>query len=552
MWPMVFDMRNRAVVMRWGTSVVASALFATLLVLVGIAGRVDAPVNRSAGVTDLCSGWSGCNSAGYSDAGYGAVSGRMYWNMYAGHNCTNYVAYRMIKAGMSTTRPWVGGGNASEWGLQMKSITDQVPSVGSVAWWGRYSNGSGSAGHVGYVERVVSPNEIIISMDSWGGTFHWRRITKDSGRWPTGFIHFTDKKLTATVAPAVSGAAQVGTVLQANPGTWSPTAERSVQWLANGVALPGRTGLRLAVTPDLLGKTIAAKVTGNRTGYKPVTVTSKATKAVAPGVITPSEPPVLSGEPFVDGTLTATAGRWSVAGTAMEWRWYADDVRIRANGGPSLALTPAYDGKTIKVVAVARKVGYKDATAPATAKAGPVLAGKITVSKPVTVTGTRRVGYQVLAVPGTYDPASVTVAYQWLRNGVPIPGATGIRYVQTAADVGRVLTVRASLSKPRYIPATQVAGAAVRTQAVPTVAVTPIGLKRSALVSLRVTAPGANPVVGWVDVTVGRHTKTVQLVNGNARVTIEDLAAGSRDVRVYFRGSTVALAKRWNGTVVVK
>ncbi|NHA00238.1 CHAP domain-containing protein [Nocardioides sp. W3-2-3] len=96
------------------------------------------------------------------------MSGRMYWNMYAGHNCTNYVAYRMIKAGMSTTRPWVGGGNASEWGLQMKSITDQVPSVGSVAWWGRYSNGSGSAGHVGYVERVVSPNEIIISMDRLG------------------------------------------------------------------------------------------------------------------------------------------------------------------------------------------------------------------------------------------------------------------------------------------------------------------------------------------------------------------------------------------------
>lgn len=550
---MVFDMRNRAVVMRWGTSVVASALFATLLVLTGIAGRVEVPVHRSAGVTDLCSGWSGCRSAGYSDAGYGAVSGRMYWNMYAGHNCTNYVAYRMIKAGMSSTRPWVGGGNASEWGLHMRSITDQVPSVGSVAWWGRYSNGSGSAGHVGYVERVVSPTEIIISMDSWGGTFHWRRITKDSGRWPTGFIHFVDKKLTATVAPAVSGTPQVGTVLQANPGTWSPSAARSVQWLANGVALPGQTGLRLTVTPALLGKTLSARVTGNRTGYQPVTVTSRATKAVVPGVITPSEPPVLSGEPFVDGRLTATPGRWSVAGTAIEWRWYADDVRIRANGGPTLALTPAYDGKTIKVVAVARKAGYNDATAPATTKAGPVLAGKITVTKPVTVTGTRRVGYQVLAVPGAYDPVSVATSYQWLRNGVPIPGATGIRYVQTAADVGRVLTVRTTLSKARYISATTVDAGTQRTQSVPTVAVTPIGIKRAAVVSLRVTAPGANPVVGWVDVTVGRHTKTVPLgANGIARVTIDDLAAGSRPVKVYFRGSSVAVAKRWTGTVVVK
>ena len=136
--------------------------------------------------TYLCTGYVGCKDDGYPHFGYKQASDRMWWRMYAGHNCTNYVAYRMIRAGMSSSRPWVGGGNASEWGKHMREITDQVPAVGAVAWWGRYSNGSGSAGHVAYVEKVISNREIVVSEDSWGGDFDWRRIVKDGSGWPSG------------------------------------------------------------------------------------------------------------------------------------------------------------------------------------------------------------------------------------------------------------------------------------------------------------------------------------------------------------------------------
>ena len=45
-----------------------------------------------------------------------------------------------------------------------------------------------------YVERVISTTEIVISEDSWGGDFAWRRIVKGSGSWPSGgFIHFKDQ-----------------------------------------------------------------------------------------------------------------------------------------------------------------------------------------------------------------------------------------------------------------------------------------------------------------------------------------------------------------------
>ncbi len=47
-------------------------------------------------------------------------------------------------------------------------------------------------GDVAYVERVVSPSEIYVSEDNWGGDFRWRKITRSGGRWPQGFIHLKD------------------------------------------------------------------------------------------------------------------------------------------------------------------------------------------------------------------------------------------------------------------------------------------------------------------------------------------------------------------------
>ncbi|MBU4464225.1 MAG: Ig-like domain repeat protein, partial [Actinobacteria bacterium] len=46
------------------------------------------------------------------------------------------------------------------------------------------------------------------------------------------------------------------------------------------------------------------------------------------------------------------------------------------------------------------------------------------------------------ATAGTWDPAAVTLAYQWLRDGQPIHGATGTSYKVVKADVGTTLTVR--------------------------------------------------------------------------------------------------------------
>src|SRR3546814_16320717 len=93
----------------------------------------------------------------------------------------------MVKIGLPNERPWSGGGNATYWGGSMPRITDDTPRVGAVAWWKANTGPAGSSGHVAYVERVVSADEIVISQDSWGGDFSWAVVPRGPGTWQRGF-----------------------------------------------------------------------------------------------------------------------------------------------------------------------------------------------------------------------------------------------------------------------------------------------------------------------------------------------------------------------------
>ncbi len=118
-----------------------------------------------------------------------------YWRMYAGHNCTNYVAYRMIMKGVQDA-PWgYPGGSAWQWRAGAKKAkikVDTTPAVGAVMQWGRNTNGGGSSGHVVYVEKVTATS-VTISEDSWSGYGAVRVIRKDSSNYKAAkFIHIKD------------------------------------------------------------------------------------------------------------------------------------------------------------------------------------------------------------------------------------------------------------------------------------------------------------------------------------------------------------------------
>nr|WP_301539801.1 CHAP domain-containing protein [Nocardioides sp. zg-DK7169] len=474
--------------------------------------------------------------------------------MYAGHNCTNYVAYRLVKAGMPNVRPWSGSGNASNWGAAMSSITNTTPRVGAVAWWRANVPGAGSSGHVAYVEQVVSPTEIVVSEDSWGGDFHWRRITKTGTGWPSGFIHFIDTEIVNVEPPRVTGTPAVGSTVSATAGRWQPAANLRYQWLADGKAVSGATTPSFAPPPALRGARLALEVTAQKAGYTAASVVAPAPAPVAAGTLAAATPPVVTGEPYVGEVLRASGAAWAPAAESLVHRWLADGKLIAGQTGPELTLTEEHVGRSITSRVTARAAGYL-AAQQFSAPTAPVLAGTIEITSPYAVAGLVRdqvqVGRRLEVVPGTVVPADAKVAYTWLRDGAPIPGATGPSYDVGTQDVGRAISVRVDHTRARYSPLAAIVAAGPRVTTPAELRLKAVGKPRRAVVRIKLLAAGATPS-GTVTLTVQGRTQEATLTGGTARVVLGDLKAGRRRIVVRYAGIEPVLGTQGAVQVVVQ
>jgi len=522
--------------LRWLVSAAAAvSVLCTSLVL----GAAPA----SATVTTLCTGYAACARAGMSSAGYSRANDVMYWRMYSGHNCTNYAAYRMVQSGLDNERPWSGSGNATNWGDAMGSITDSTPRVGSVAWWRAGVYPAGSAGHVAYVEEVVSAEEIIISQDSWGGDFSWARVTRGSRGWPTGFIHFNDVPLRNTARPAISGEPRVGAELTATPGAWRPRdVTAAYQWRAGGTNISGATGPAFTVPRALIGERITVRVTVSEPGYPTTSASSLPTGVVEPGLLSASSPPAVDGEPRVDETLTASAGEWEPLPHSVTYQWLADGHPVRGAEGRSLDVVPALVGKALTVKVTAHRRGYADVTATATPTTA-VEPGSLSLLSEPAVTGSPRLG-EVLEVETGSVSADAEASVRWFRGGVRVRRATGTSYQLTPADLGERIRARVRWTRPGYSPLTVRTASTWRAKALPDLDVAVQPRSRGLAVDATVTAAGLDRVSGVLRVrTGGGVVIETAFTDGRASLQVRGLRPGTRTVRVVVAGSeTVARA----------
>ncbi len=116
------------------------------------------------------------------------------WRFY-NRECTSFVAWRLTSAndapfdnfaGQAIGQRW---GNAATWGPAAQRAgyrVDDVPAVGSVAWWD-----TGRLGHVAWVAQVNDDGTVLIEEYNIGGTgFYGTRTIPASD--VTGFIHVKD------------------------------------------------------------------------------------------------------------------------------------------------------------------------------------------------------------------------------------------------------------------------------------------------------------------------------------------------------------------------
>lgn len=518
-----------------------------------------------AGTSLLCTSYADCAAKGYSDAGYKAASGRSYWQMYSGVNCTNYAAYRIIAAGGPASRPWSGSGMARNWGVAMPSITNGTPAVGSIAWWRAGVGGAGSGGHVAYVERVVSPTEIVVSESNWGRNFDWRTISATGNAWPSGFMHFlsappapapappppapappppaptTPAPQPATLAnvslPVVEGEARVGRTLTANPGGWNMSASYTYEWLADGEVMSRQTGPTFVPRKARLGQTISVAVTASAPGQSPVRATSAPTAPIGPSTLAVTAPAGVSGRPHVDDVLTATPPAWAQAPEAVTTQWLADGQPVAGATGPTFVPGQAEIGRSITVQFTAVRTGF-DTTVAESAPVGPVGADEMTLAAEPVLAGSAVIGKELRVENVVVQPADAVATYTWLRDGTPMRNAGNTpSYTVKEGDRGKEISVRVSWHRPgfRDLVRTLTLGSTAGTQ--PRLSVEATGARRAVVVRVRVQADGVKQVRGKVTVSVGAKSRTASLSRGRAVVRVRKVKPGDREIRVSYGGS---------------
>ncbi|WP_062464284.1 CAP domain-containing protein [Demequina soli] len=203
-----------------------------------------------------------------------------------------------------------------------------------------------SAGHEANISGSYTQIGIGIAYDS-GSDCAW--ATQNFGKYPLTF--------TTAPVPKIAGKVTVGSVLTANPGSWSPTPSYvSYQWLRDGSPIKGATGKRYTVTRTDRGHTLKVVATAKRSGYPNKSRTS-AGKAI-PRVFGTAPKPTISGTTTCGCTLTAKPGAWSPTPSYVSYQWLRDGSPIKGATGRRYTLTAADTGHTIRVRDTATRSGY--------------------------------------------------------------------------------------------------------------------------------------------------------------------------------------------------
>jgi hypothetical protein len=174
------------------------------------------------------------------------------------------------------------------------------------------------------------------------------------------------------------------------------------------------------------------------------------------------------------------------------------------------------------------------------AAAGVITAATLRLKTPYSVTGRTVVGHTLTVSDGKFKPKTAAVSYQWLRNGVAIPGAISSTYVLTTEDIAQRIGAVVTGTLPGVPPVSQGIEVETLVRSIPVCAVrTQRKPGGKVIVHFEVSAPGVLTPDGTVLIKVGNHERTVKVKKGKAVARFVDVDPGRYRVRCKYAGGSL-------------
>lgn len=353
----------------------------------------------------------------------------------------------------------------------------------------------------------------VLTSADWGKEVTVKVIYKRSGftsvtRWAESSTGSYDWWISADpVLPIIrnavdGGPVNVGATVRAVLPTYydeqtdaelTPGADVAVsyQWYRNGVALAGKTAATYVVVAADKGQSLTVKVTtAHLAGERVSNVATSRGTIIGTATIAGSPEATVSVAPNGSGTLVATVnGITEPTGVTYKYQWYRDESPITGKTASSYTLTSSDNGKDVWVRVTISKAAAGATTYTTVVRDSARIDYSIVVDpvQPPYLSGDGKVGGDVALYWMNFDTkdgdlAAPTFTYKWLRNGAAIAGATGESYSFVAADYGKKIGVRITVSSPGYAPLihtlTYPAVVAKGVTSVPLVEVVPAGAGR--------------------------------------------------------------------------
>ena len=294
-----------------------------------------------------------------------------------------------------------------------------------------------------YISKEVRANSDVGSAtywQNWLDTFFPQRTQ--------GLTDFLKTRNPEAPALTLSGSALVGSTLKVQATTWDYTSALSYQWLRNSIPIANATASQYVLGPADPATLISVRVTASKTSLPSATSTS-----VAVLVANPVAPPAtISGDARVGGLLVGSPV--TNDSTQVSYKWLRAGKAIA--GAINQTYTPVAADllKSITLMTTVNQAGL----APVLSTSPAVVIQAGTISTPdVSIVGSAKTGNLLLISAQAAEGTKAT--FQWLRDSVPISGATKSEYKLKVDDFQKTITAKVTLTRVGYTTATNTSAA---------------------------------------------------------------------------------------------